>query len=241
MSAAAVAKGCIKVYTVGVGSGGVVPVPLPGRDPITGQTVIQRRLMNVPVDELLLREIARRTGQFFKATDREGLLPATIDRLGEDAAAGQALCALPRGLPDVRLGRPLLPPAADAGGRRRGDRRAMSFALPRLWLILRFRPGGHGAGAVVSGGVWRGRGHLARGLWDRLLPAYAPRRIHLSIACLMVAVLGIGLGLPGRAGGATPRRSSGAGWTWCSWSIPRCRWHEGRRRACSWPSRWSSA
>lgn len=85
MSAAAVAKGLgIKVYTVGVGSGGVVPVPLPSRDPITGQTVIQRRLMNVPVDEPLLKEIARRTGgQFFKATDREGLerVFATIDRL----------------------------------------------------------------------------------------------------------------------------------------------------------------
>ena len=75
VSAAAVCAGLgIKVYTVGVGSGGRVPVPLPAQDPVTGRTVLRRFMMNVPVDESLLRQIAGRTGgQFFKATDRESL------------------------------------------------------------------------------------------------------------------------------------------------------------------------
>jgi Ca-activated chloride channel homolog len=85
VSAAALCKGLgIKVYTIGVGSAGRVPVPLPMQDPITGQTVVRRVLMNVPVDEVLLRQIAGRTGgQFFRATDREGLrrIFRSIDQL----------------------------------------------------------------------------------------------------------------------------------------------------------------
>ena len=75
ISAAALVKGLgIKVYSVGVGSGGRVTVPLQAQDPVTGRTVVRRYLMNVPVDEPLLRQIAQRTGgQFYKATDREGL------------------------------------------------------------------------------------------------------------------------------------------------------------------------
>jgi Ca-activated chloride channel family protein len=75
ISAAAVCAGLgVKVYTVGVGSGGRVPVPLPAQDPVTGRTVTRRFMMNVPVDEPLMRQIADRTGgQFFKATDRESL------------------------------------------------------------------------------------------------------------------------------------------------------------------------
>ena len=75
LSAAALVKGLgIKVYSVGVGSGGRVTVPLQAQDPVTGRTVVRRYLMNVPVDEPLLRQIAQRTGgQFYKATDREGL------------------------------------------------------------------------------------------------------------------------------------------------------------------------
>jgi Ca-activated chloride channel family protein len=75
ISAAALCKGLgLKVYTVGVGSGGRVTVPLPAPDPVTGRTVIRRYVMNVPVDEPLLRQIAARTGgQFYKATDRTSL------------------------------------------------------------------------------------------------------------------------------------------------------------------------
>ncbi|HKI05498.1 MAG TPA: VWA domain-containing protein [Thermoanaerobaculia bacterium] len=85
ISAAALCKGLgIKVYTVGVGSGGRVPVPMPAQDPVTGRTVTRRYMMNVPVDEPLMREIAGRTGgQFFRATDRESLqrIFQEIDRL----------------------------------------------------------------------------------------------------------------------------------------------------------------
>lgn len=74
----------IKVYTVGVGSGGRVPVPFQQHNPVTGRTETRRVMMNVPVDVPLMRQIAQRTGgQFFKATDREGLRNAfaAIDRL----------------------------------------------------------------------------------------------------------------------------------------------------------------
>jgi Ca-activated chloride channel family protein len=85
LSSSAVCKGLgIKVYTVGVGSGGAVTVPLSAQDPVTGRLVIRRYRMNVPVDEPLMRQIARRTGgQFFKATDRRGLqrIFREIDRL----------------------------------------------------------------------------------------------------------------------------------------------------------------
>jgi len=85
LSAAAVCKGLgLKVYTIGVGSASQVRVPVPTQDPVTGQTVIQRVMMNVPVDENLLRQIAGRTGgQFYRATDRESLqrIFQEIDRL----------------------------------------------------------------------------------------------------------------------------------------------------------------
>jgi Ca-activated chloride channel homolog len=85
LSAAAVAKGLsIKVYTVGVGSSGRVPVPLNLPNPITGQREVRRVLMDVPVDEVLLKQIAGRTGgQFYKASDRETLrrIFQQIDRL----------------------------------------------------------------------------------------------------------------------------------------------------------------
>jgi Ca-activated chloride channel family protein len=75
ISAAALCKGLgIKVYTIGVGSAGRVPVPIPQQDPLTGKIVTRHYMMNVPVDEELLRQISQRTGgQFYRATDREGL------------------------------------------------------------------------------------------------------------------------------------------------------------------------
>jgi Ca-activated chloride channel family protein len=74
-SAAAIAEGLgVKVYTVGVGTAGRVPVPLPMHNPRTGRREIQRVLMNVEVDEALLQRLAQRTGgRFFKATDEQGL------------------------------------------------------------------------------------------------------------------------------------------------------------------------
>jgi Ca-activated chloride channel homolog len=85
ISAAALCKGLgIKVYTIGVGSAGRVPVPLPVQDPVTGRTVTRRYMMNVPVDEALMRQIAERTGgHFYRATDQESLqrIFREIDRL----------------------------------------------------------------------------------------------------------------------------------------------------------------
>jgi len=85
LSAAAMCKGLgLKVYTVGVGTAGRVPVPVPMQDPETGRIEIHRQLMNVSVDEQLLRLIAQRTGgRYWKATDRHSLqaIFSDIDRL----------------------------------------------------------------------------------------------------------------------------------------------------------------
>ena len=83
-SAAAVCEGLgIKVYTVGVGTRGVVPVPMRVVDAL-GVERIQRMSMEVEVDEELLRQIADRTGgRFFQAIDPESLrsIFAEIDQL----------------------------------------------------------------------------------------------------------------------------------------------------------------
>lgn len=83
-SAAAVCEGLgIKVYTVGVGTRGVVPVPMRMVDAL-GRERIQRMSMEVEVDEELLQRIAERTdGQFFQAIDPESLrsIFAEIDQL----------------------------------------------------------------------------------------------------------------------------------------------------------------
>ncbi len=86
-SAAAVCGGLgIKVYTVGVGTAtnGPVLVPFPMIDPFTGQRLIRKVPMMLPVDEPLLGAIAKRTGgRFWKATDAGSLrrILAEIDRL----------------------------------------------------------------------------------------------------------------------------------------------------------------
>jgi Ca-activated chloride channel family protein len=85
VSAAALCQGLgIRVYTIGVGRAGRVPVPVQVQDPITGRIRTQRALMDVEVDKALLAEIARRTGgAFFEATDPETLrrVFGEIDRL----------------------------------------------------------------------------------------------------------------------------------------------------------------
>jgi len=84
-SAAALCDGLgIRVYTIGVGTGGRVPVRTAITDPATGRTLARRVLRVMPVDEELLERIAQRTGgQSFRATDRESLAAifGEIDRL----------------------------------------------------------------------------------------------------------------------------------------------------------------
>jgi len=80
MTAADIARAMgVKVYTVLVGRGGVVPVPVD--DPILGR---RTEMVRMDVDETSLREIARRTsGRFFRATDPAALsaIYSEIDRL----------------------------------------------------------------------------------------------------------------------------------------------------------------
>ena len=64
----------VRVYTVLVGKGGQVPMPVRVRDPFSGQIVEQTVMTEVQIDEDLLRSIADRTGgEFFRATDSASL------------------------------------------------------------------------------------------------------------------------------------------------------------------------
>lgn len=74
----------VKIYTIGVGKGGVAPVPVRAQDPFTGRIVSRTVNMEVPIDEDLLKRIAERTGgAFFSATDESSLrdIFARIDAL----------------------------------------------------------------------------------------------------------------------------------------------------------------
>ena len=64
----------VRVYTILVGRGGRVPMPVPVQDPFTGQVRKQTVMTEVQIDEGLLKRIAERTGgEFFRATDPESL------------------------------------------------------------------------------------------------------------------------------------------------------------------------
>ena len=70
----------IKIYTIGVGSRGFAPFPVP--NPFTGEMTLQRR--PVHIDEATLKEIASMTGgEYFRATDTDSLekIYARIDEL----------------------------------------------------------------------------------------------------------------------------------------------------------------
>jgi Ca-activated chloride channel family protein len=83
----------VRVYTVGVGRGGEVPMPVRTRDPFTGQIVERTITTEVQIDERLLQRIAERTGgEFFRATDSESLrqIFARIDELEKSEIEHQA-------------------------------------------------------------------------------------------------------------------------------------------------------
>ena len=74
----------VKIYTVGVGKGGLAPIPVRAQDPFTGRVVSRTVTMEVPIDEDLLKRIADRTGgAFFSATDASSFrdIFARIDAL----------------------------------------------------------------------------------------------------------------------------------------------------------------
>jgi Ca-activated chloride channel family protein len=64
----------VKIYTIGVGKGGLVPIAMPVEDVRTGDVKKVRRWMRVEIDEDLLKRIAARTkGEFFRASDAPSL------------------------------------------------------------------------------------------------------------------------------------------------------------------------
>ena len=64
----------VRVYTIGVGRGGQVPMPMQVRDPFSGQVTRRTVMTEVEIDEDLLKKIADRTGgEFFRATDSASL------------------------------------------------------------------------------------------------------------------------------------------------------------------------
>jgi Ca-activated chloride channel family protein len=64
----------VRVYTVLVGRGGLVPMPVMMQDPITGQVTKRTMPREVDVDEDLMKRIAERTGgESFRATDTDSL------------------------------------------------------------------------------------------------------------------------------------------------------------------------
>ena len=64
----------IKIYTLGVGREGLVPIPVEMKNPFTGETVRQIQKMESDLDEKTLQEIAQLTnGKFFRAKNPEKL------------------------------------------------------------------------------------------------------------------------------------------------------------------------
>jgi Ca-activated chloride channel homolog len=75
------AKFGIKVYTVGVGSRGPVPIPLKREDPFTGEIVTTYQMVRADIDEESLTAIAKSTGgEYFRATDAR-TMEAVLDRI----------------------------------------------------------------------------------------------------------------------------------------------------------------
>lgn len=78
------AKDGIKVYTVGVGSRGPVPIPVKRQDPFTGEIVTTYQVVRADIDEETLATIAKATGgEYFRATTAKtmGDVLARIDTL----------------------------------------------------------------------------------------------------------------------------------------------------------------
>jgi Ca-activated chloride channel family protein len=68
------ARSGIKVYTIGVGSEGPVPLPIQRQNPFTGQTETVYTHIRGELDEPTLRAIAATTGgEYFRATDSRAL------------------------------------------------------------------------------------------------------------------------------------------------------------------------
>lgn len=74
----------IRIYTIGVGSRGAVPMPIKRQNAFTGEIETTYQLVRADLDEESLSEIARRTGgAYFRATDARsmGEILQRIDKL----------------------------------------------------------------------------------------------------------------------------------------------------------------
>ena len=74
----------MKIYTIGVGKEGQVPIPVQIRNPFTGEITQQTQMMQSDLDEKTLREIAEiSNGTYFRARDVESLknIYAQIDEM----------------------------------------------------------------------------------------------------------------------------------------------------------------
>src|SRR5713226_5761801 len=75
------ARDGIKIYTIGVGSRGAVPIPVKRVDPFTGEIVTTYQLIRADLDEESLSAIARTTGgEYFRATDARAM-SSVLDRI----------------------------------------------------------------------------------------------------------------------------------------------------------------
>lgn len=64
----------IRIYTIGVGSRGAVPMPIKRQNAFTGEIETTYQLVRADLDEESLAEIARRTGgAYFRATDARSM------------------------------------------------------------------------------------------------------------------------------------------------------------------------
>lgn len=87
------AKFGIKVYTVGVGSEGAVPLPIKRQNPFTGNIETVYTMIRGELDEKTLAGIARTTGgEFFRATDTR----AMADVLGRIDALEKSRLTAPK-------------------------------------------------------------------------------------------------------------------------------------------------
>ncbi|HVG23005.1 MAG TPA: VWA domain-containing protein [Thermoanaerobaculia bacterium] len=100
------ARSGIKVYTIGVGSEGPVPLPVKRQNPFTGQTETVYTHIRGELDEPTLSAIASTTGgEFFRATDARAL-GNVLDRI--DALEKTRLTAPQREQIDELYVRPLV-------------------------------------------------------------------------------------------------------------------------------------
>lgn len=96
----------IRLYTIGVGSRGPVPIPVTVQDALTGAITTRYQFIRADLDEEILTEMAELTGGvYFRATD-EKALSAILGRI--DQLETSELTAPKRRVVHELYGRPLL-------------------------------------------------------------------------------------------------------------------------------------